>query len=111
MTNDHDSDDASRIEAEVAGGHDTHGTHGTHDAHENDGGGHGHGADPNAGVVVGEPPTPAWVMTAAGIAALTIAICVVLAVMLHDAAGTTGGTPSEEPAHGLAPLTATIARV
>lgn len=47
----------------------------------------GHGADPDAGVLVGVPPTPAWVLTAAGIAAVTIAVCVVLAVILAGKVG------------------------
>lgn len=53
-------------------------------ADDDHGGAHGHGADPNAGVVIGTPPTPAWVMTAAGIGLVTILVCIVLAVMLHD---------------------------
>ena len=69
------SNDGSHIEAVEAGAHDAH-----HDDHHDDhGGGHGHGADPNEGVVRGEAPTPAWVMTATGIALVTIAVCVWLA--------------------------------
>ncbi|MEO6715470.1 MAG: hypothetical protein ABIM89_18875 [Mycobacteriales bacterium] len=111
MANDHD--DASHIEAAVAGGHDVHGAHDPldpHGAHDDDAGHGGHGADPNAHVVVAEAPTPAWVMTAAAIAALTIAVCVVLAVMLHNAADSGAGA-EEAPAHGLAPITLTFARV
>ncbi|MEP7055507.1 MAG: hypothetical protein ABI912_09695 [Actinomycetota bacterium] len=66
-------DDGSRIEAVEA-----------HDDHDSGG---GHGADPNAGVLVALPPTPAWVLTAAGIAAVTIAVCVVLAFILADKVG------------------------
>jgi hypothetical protein len=64
-------------------GHASHATHLTHD----DDAASGHGADPNAGVLVALPPTPAWVMTAAGIAAVTIAVCVVLAIILADKVG------------------------
>ena len=67
------SNDGSRIEAAE---------HGAHDAHDDHGGGHGHGADPNAGVLVGEPPTPAWVMTATLIGLLTIVGCVLLAMKI-----------------------------
>jgi hypothetical protein len=105
-------DDGSRIEAAEAGVHaeqrelDDHGAADTHvDAveavptapgsshhpatgHDEDAhGAGGHGADPNAGVLVATPPTPAWVMTAVGIAAVTIGICVVLAVILADKVG------------------------
>ena len=80
------SNDGSRIEAAEAGAHAEHeeGAHhahvDAHDAHGDDhGGGHGHGADPNAGVLRGEAPTPAWVMTATAIALVTIAACVWLA--------------------------------
>lgn len=71
------TNDASHIEAVDAGAHDAHDSHG-----DDHGGGHGHGADPNAGVVVGEPPTPAWVMTATLIALLTVVGCVLLAVKI-----------------------------
>lgn len=76
------SKDGSRIEAAVAGVHAEHEEHGAHhhvDAHDDHGGGHGHGADPNAGVLRGEAPTPAWVMTATAIALVTILACVWLA--------------------------------
>jgi hypothetical protein len=53
--------DGSHIEAEIAHEHDE----------DAQGGGHGHGHDPNAGVVKGEPPTPAWIWTAALIALVT----------------------------------------
>lgn len=60
--------------------------HDAHDAHDDAAGGHGHGAaDPNAGVVRGTPPTPAWVLTSALIALVTIIASVVLAVALNDA--------------------------
>ena len=59
------SNDGSHLEAEHAAEHDDHGG--------------GHGADPNAGVLVGEPPTPAWIGTVAVIALVTIAACVLLA--------------------------------
>lgn len=49
--------------------------------------GHGEADDPNAGVLVATPPTPAWVMTAAGIGLVTVLVCVVLAVMLADQVG------------------------
>ncbi|MDQ1709691.1 MAG: hypothetical protein QOG49_1076 [Frankiaceae bacterium] len=101
-----DHGDGSRIEAAEAGVHaeqselDEHGVadahvdaagsipagHGLHEDDEHDTHG-GHGVDPNSGVVVAEPPTPAWVMTAVGIAAITVAVCVVLAVMLADKVG------------------------
>ena len=68
------SKDGSHLEATHAAEHDDHGAH--DDAH---GGGHGHGADPNAGVLRGEAPTPAWVMTATAIALVTILACVWLA--------------------------------
>ena len=96
MTTQHD-DDASHIEASHA-----------HE-HEDQGGGHGHGADPNAGVVVGTPPTQAWVMTAAGIGLVTIVVTVILAVMLHDAADDGPGGGPQEPAHGRAAVTMTVA--
>ena len=67
------TNDASHIEAVEAAAHDDHDDHG---------GGHGHGADPNAGVLVGEPPTPAWVMTSTLIALLTVVGCVLLAVRI-----------------------------
>ncbi len=51
-----------------------------HDA--DDEGGHGHGDDPNAGVVVGTPPTPAWIWTIALVAAVTVVGCVLLAVKI-----------------------------
>jgi hypothetical protein len=87
------SKDGSRIEAAQAGvhaEHEEHGAHGhvtahgaAHDDHDDDHGGHGgHGADPNAGVVRGEAPTPAWVMTATAIALVTIAACIWLAVRI-----------------------------
>jgi hypothetical protein len=81
--------------------------HDTHDAHDDDGhgGGHGHGADPNAGVVQGIAPTPAWVLTAVGIALLTIVICAVVAVLLHRAAE---GAPAEGPEHARAAATSTV---
>jgi hypothetical protein len=102
-----DHGDGSRIEAAEAGVHaeqrelDEHGAadphvdaiesipagHGLHEDDEDHGAHGGHGDDPNAGVVVGEPPTPAWVMTAVGIAAITVAVCVVLAIMLADKVG------------------------
>ena len=63
----HGTHDASHIEAEIAAEHDDHGSHG------------GHGADPNAGVLRGEAPTPAWIATTAVIALVTIAACVWLA--------------------------------
>jgi hypothetical protein len=61
--------DASHIEAEIAHEHED-------DAH----GGHGH--DPNAGVVKGEPPTPAWIWTAALIGLVTALGTVLLAVAI-----------------------------
>ena len=72
------SKDGSRVEAAHAGEHAEHDEHG----HDDHGGGHGHGADPNAGVLVGEAPTPAWVMTATAIALVTIAACVWLALKI-----------------------------
>jgi len=68
------TNDASHVEAVEAAAHDPH--------DDDHGGGHGHGADPNAGVLVGEPPTPAWVMTATLIALLTVVGCVLLAVKI-----------------------------
>lgn len=76
----------------------------------------GHGTDPNASVLVADPPTPAWVMTAAGIALITAVVCAILGVILHDAdeerrrdAPAEGTVPAEAPAqapaHGLAALT------
>ncbi|HEV2889935.1 MAG TPA: hypothetical protein VGX28_06120 [Frankiaceae bacterium] len=62
------------------GGHA--GAHDDHDDHDDHGGGHGHGADPNAGVLRGEAPTPAWVITATAIALVTIAACVWLAIRI-----------------------------
>ena len=66
----HGTHDGSRIEAEEAHEHDDHGSHG------------GHGADPNAGVVRGEAPTPAWVMTATFVAFLTVLFCIWLAIKI-----------------------------
>lgn len=70
----HGTHDGSAIEAEVA--HE----HGEHDG--SSGGGHGHGADPNEGVVRGEAPTSAWLVTTTVIALVTIAACVWLAVRI-----------------------------
>ena len=68
--------------AQAAHGHDPH----AHDPHGDDHGAGGHGAeDPNAGVVRGTPPTPAWLLTAALIGLVTIIASVVLAVALNDA--------------------------
>ncbi|HVE64667.1 MAG TPA: hypothetical protein VNB94_12810 [Mycobacteriales bacterium] len=54
--------------------------------HGDDHGSGGHGsADPNAGVVRGTPPTPAWLLTAALIGLVTILASVILAVALNDA--------------------------
>lgn len=127
--------DGSRIEAAEAGAHDSHEPGATHPtAQSDDGAGHGgHGADPNAGVLVAEPPPPAWVLTAAGIALVTALVMGVLGVILHDAdagrgdsghgaesgteapaepgAGTPAEAPAEAPAHGMAPTTLTNARV
>lgn len=86
------SQDGSRIEAKEAGLNaeiaeddavGAHDTHVGHDAHDDAGG--GHGADPNAGVVVADAPTPAWVLTAAGIALVTVVVCVIVAVLLNNA--------------------------
>ena len=68
------ADTGSHIEAEIAHEH-------VEDA-EGHGGGHGHGHDPNAGVVKGDPPTPAWIATAAVIALVTAAVAVWLAVAI-----------------------------
>ena len=71
----HDStshDDGSALEA-------------AHTADHDDSAGHGHGADPNAGVVRGTPPTPAWVLTAALIGLVSVVATIVLAVALNDA--------------------------
>jgi len=99
-----------------------HGESVSEGGHDDAGGGHGHGADPNAGVVVAAAPTPAWVLTAAGIALVTVAICAVLAVILHNNDGASGrssdGTPAhteapapaESPAHALATTTLTTGR-
>ena len=62
------SNDGSHLEAEHAAEHA-----------EDDHGGHGHGNDPNAGVVRGEIPQPAWVGAATVIALVTIVACVWLA--------------------------------
>jgi hypothetical protein len=63
-------------------------SHGAHDDEApGDGSGHGHGDDPNAGVVVGAPPTPAWVLTSFVIGLVTLAATVILAIAL-------GGTPA-----------------
>ncbi len=59
-------EDASHIESEEAHAHQ----------HDEDAAHGAHGHDPNEGVVVGEPPTPAWVWTAALIGLLTAAACV-----------------------------------
>ncbi|HZG95704.1 MAG TPA: hypothetical protein VEZ46_13440 [Mycobacteriales bacterium] len=87
--------------------HDAHDEHDAHDAHD-DGHGGGHGADPNAGVVQGIAPTPAWVLTAVGIALLTIAICAVVAVLLHNAAEDGDGGAAGEPAHARVAVTRTV---
>jgi hypothetical protein len=109
-----DGDDGSRIEAAEAGVHAEerelagHGPATVHDADSHAAHlGHGEADDPNAGVVVGTPPTPAWVMTAAGIGVVTIIVTVILAVMLHNADSDRegGGTP----AHGRAAMTLTVA--
>lgn len=67
----HGTHDGSRIEA-----------HEAHDDHDDHGGGHGHGADPNEGVLRGEAPTSAWLVTATVIALVTILACVWLAVRI-----------------------------
>ncbi|MCA1824587.1 MAG: hypothetical protein ABR520_09660 [Mycobacteriales bacterium] len=109
-----ESDDGSRIEAAEAGmkheqaeidqtgaavphvtatdaaptlGHDT-------PQGDDDHGGH-HVADPNAGVVVGVPPTPAWVMTAVGIGIVTLLLTVLLGYAMRDVDGGTGPAPDE----------------
>lgn len=85
------SNDPSRIEAAEAGLHtelEEHGAHHhvtaadavPHDEHVSHGG--GHGADPNAGVLRGDPPTPAWVWTATAVGALTLVLCVLLALKI-----------------------------
>jgi hypothetical protein len=94
------SHDGSRIEAAEAGvrtEHEERDEHGgahqhvtatgsvspAHEAHDDDHGSHGgHGADPNEGVLRGEAPTPAWVMTATAVAFVTLALCVLLAVKI-----------------------------
>ncbi|HVE99065.1 MAG TPA: hypothetical protein VNA12_07785 [Mycobacteriales bacterium] len=75
--------DGSSIEAAQAAGHDDHDDHG---------GGHGHGDDPNAGVVRATPPTPAWVLTAALIGLVTVIATVILGFAINDA------IPSDAPA-------------
>ena len=75
----HGTHDGSRVEAEEAGAHDAHGGHDAHDDHGAHG---GHGADPNAGVLRGEAPTPAWLLTTAGITVLTVVLCVLLAIKI-----------------------------
>ncbi|HWL36508.1 MAG TPA: hypothetical protein VNQ77_09955 [Frankiaceae bacterium] len=69
----HGTHDGSAVEAHEAAAHDDHDDHG---------GGHGHGADPNAGVLRGEAPTSAWLVTTTVIALVTIAACVWLAVRI-----------------------------
>ena len=114
-----ESGDGSRIEAAAAGVHGeqkeahdsgsatSHVTasdavpgsaHTAGDAHADDdhGGGH-HAADPNAGVVVGLAPTPAWVMTAVAIGVLTLILTIVLGFALRDTPGGTG--PAVEEHH------------
>ncbi|MEA2172331.1 MAG: hypothetical protein QOF76_5631 [Solirubrobacteraceae bacterium] len=105
------TNDGSRIEAAEAGVHTEQEEHGAHDhvdapdavspahhapahtpgghgtghgsAHDDDHGAHGgHGADPNAGVLRGDPPTPAWVWTATLVGFLTIGLCVLLALKI-----------------------------
>jgi hypothetical protein len=96
------TNDGSRVEAAEAGVHAEQGeraAHGHVDApeavsgahhapshgvgHDDDHGSHGgHGADPNAGVLRGEAPTPAWVWTAALIGLVTIGFCFWLAVKI-----------------------------
>jgi hypothetical protein len=75
--------------------HDAHGSvSGAHDAaNDDEAHGGGHGADPNAGIVMGDPPTPAWVLTAAAIGLVTLVAAVVLAMALRDveSPGTTDG--------------------
>ena len=57
--------------------------HAMEHAEDEEHGGHGgHGADPNDGVVVGTPPTPAWIWTVALIGLVTVAGCVLLAVKI-----------------------------
>ena len=93
--------DGSTLEAKHAAEHDHDAGHDDHAA-----GGHGHGAaDPNAGVVRGTPPTPAWVLTSALIALVTIIATVVLAVALNDAIPSKAPTEhvtehGDEPADG-----------
>ena len=65
-------------------GHDDHGHDDPgHDDHDDHAAG-GHDADPNAGVVVGTPPTPAWVLTAVLIGFVTLVASVILAVAMES---------------------------
>ena len=85
MSSKHGTHDGSRVEAKEAGAHgDGHdAAHGAHASHDDDHGSHGgHGADPNAGVLRGEAPTPAWVMTATFVGFLTILFCLWLAIKI-----------------------------
>jgi hypothetical protein len=88
-------DDAARIEAAEAGVAD-HGPAAVHDADAHAAHlGHGEADDPNAGVIVGTPPTPAWVMTAGAIGLVTVVVTVILAVLLHNS-----DSERQAPAHG-----------
>ena len=55
--------------------------HALEHAEDEEHGGH-HGSDPNAGVLRGDPPTPAWVWTATAVGALTLVLCVLLALKI-----------------------------
>jgi NADH-quinone oxidoreductase subunit L len=106
MTDAHGHGDASAIEAEKAGELDAHAHgHDAHDAsgHDDDAHGGGHGDDPNAGIVMGTPPTPAWVLTATLIGLVTVIAAVLLAIALRDvpSSGTSehGGSSSTSSEH------------
>lgn len=69
----------------MSGGHDDAHGHAAHPEGDDEAhGAGGHGEDPNAGVVLGTPPTPAWVLTAVGIGLVTAIVVVILAFALPD---------------------------
>ena len=97
MSDAHGHGDGSAIEAEKAADHDQHAAaHGHGHGHDDDGHGGGHGDDPNAGVVLGTPPTPAWVLTAALIGLVTLIAAVVLAFAMGDDPSSTPDTHSTD---------------
>ncbi len=99
---DHGDPDGHDHEGHDHEGHDHEGhDHDAHDDHDDHSGGH-HAPDPNEGVVVGEPPTPAWVMSSVVIGIVTLIAVLILGIALDDQVPDRLA-PADE---GVAPVTA-----